>query len=336
MGVPPVPSSYRSSRPRNDPVTPRSGWASAHQARQHPTRHCIWWSRRRCSEIVERVLGPPRRPGPVHRGSGGAAPSGAGRQPVVVGGHGDPLAAASSPPPPYAAPEYGVRSGMPLRTAVRRCPDVVFLLADNPAYEAASEDVRAVLRRLRPERRRRGRDHGRGRGVRRDHDGRPRGLARRIQEAVYTQTRLSCSVGVGDNLLRAKIATEFAKPPCAMTVGRASERASSGSPGRTGMRRWATGRHERVGHRPPTPHASWPNAVCTPCASWLQQTRPRPRPTSGRLSARDTSSRGAVSGLWRCAASRGCPAPAATRRPSPPTSPNGPRYARRPQGSLAG
>jgi hypothetical protein len=39
----------------------------------------------------------------------------------------------------------------------------------------------------------------------------------------------------------------------------------------------------------------------------------------GRASAGGTSSWGAVSGLWRCAASRGCPAPAATRRPSPPT-----------------
>ena len=39
---------------------------------------------------------------------------------------------------------------MPLRTAVRRCPDVVFLPADNPAYEAASEDVMAVLRGFGP------------------------------------------------------------------------------------------------------------------------------------------------------------------------------------------
>ena len=39
---------------------------------------------------------------------------------------------------------------MPLRTAGRRCPDVVFLLADNPAYEAASEDVMAVLRSFGP------------------------------------------------------------------------------------------------------------------------------------------------------------------------------------------
>ena len=41
----------------------------------------------------------------------------------------------------------------------------------------------------------------------------PEGLAGRIREAVHTRTGLTCCVGIGDNLLRAKIATEFAKPP---------------------------------------------------------------------------------------------------------------------------
>ncbi len=35
----------------------------------------------------------------------------------------------------HAAREFGVRSGMPLRTATKRCPDAVCLPADNPAYE---------------------------------------------------------------------------------------------------------------------------------------------------------------------------------------------------------
>ena len=54
----------------------------------------------------------------------------------------------------------------------------------------------------------------------------PEGLARRIREAVRTQTRLTCCVGIGDNLLRAKIATEFAKPPV---------RSESGVPAGTGV-----------------------------------------------------------------------------------------------------
>ena len=40
----------------------------------------------------------------------------------------------------------------------------------------------------------------------------PEALAGAVQRAVLDETGLSCSVGIGDNLLRAKIATEFGKP----------------------------------------------------------------------------------------------------------------------------
>jgi DNA polymerase IV len=59
-------------------------------------------------------------------------------RPVVVGGSGDPtqarqvVATAS-----YEARAFGVRSGMGLREAARRCPGAVFLPSDAPAYEAA-------------------------------------------------------------------------------------------------------------------------------------------------------------------------------------------------------
>jgi len=40
----------------------------------------------------------------------------------------------------------------------------------------------------------------------------PQDLARRVQAAVLDATGLNCSVGIGDNKLRAKIATGFGKP----------------------------------------------------------------------------------------------------------------------------
>jgi DNA polymerase-4 len=139
-------------------------------------------------------------------------------RPVVVGGHGDPTRRGVVATASYAAREYGVRSGMPLRTAARRCPDAVFLPADNPAYEAASEEVMAVLRDFGPT------DGAVVEvlgwdeafvGARFDGAGSddPEELARRIRAAVHARTRLTCCVGIGDNLLRAKIATGFAKPP---------------------------------------------------------------------------------------------------------------------------
>src|SRR5262245_62892682 len=67
-------------------------------------------------------------------------------RPVIVGGDGDPtrprqvVATAS-----YEARAFGVRSGMPLVTAARKCPEGVFLPSDKPAYEAASARVMATL-----------------------------------------------------------------------------------------------------------------------------------------------------------------------------------------------
>ena len=66
--------------------------------------------------------------------------------PVVVGGAGDPTQRSVVATASYAAREFGVHSGMPMRTALRKCPDAVFLPADNPAYEEASAQVQEVLR----------------------------------------------------------------------------------------------------------------------------------------------------------------------------------------------
>jgi DNA polymerase IV len=130
-------------------------------------------------------------------------------RPVVVGGKGDPTQRAVVATASYEARQHGVRSGMPLRTAAKRCPEAVFLPADNAHYEAVSEEVMATLR-ARP-------------GVvvevmgwdeafvGADVDD-PEELAHAIRADVLARTRLRCSIGIGDNMLRAKLATAFAKP----------------------------------------------------------------------------------------------------------------------------
>jgi DNA polymerase-4 len=129
--------------------------------------------------------------------------------PVVVGGRGDPTERGVVSTASYEARAFGVRSGMPLRTAVRRCPDAVVLPVDKPAYDAASAVVMQTLRAV-P-----------GTvvevlgwdeafvGVEADD---PEPVARRIQADVLAATDLHCTVGIGDTKVRAKIATEFGKP----------------------------------------------------------------------------------------------------------------------------
>ncbi|GAA4413371.1 DNA polymerase IV [Fodinibacter luteus] len=129
--------------------------------------------------------------------------------PLIVGGRGDPTERGVVSTASYEARAFGVRSGMPLRTAVRRCPEAVVLPVDKPAYDAASAVVMGTLRAV-P-----------GAvvevlgwdeafvGV---EAADPEAVARRIQADVLAATDLHCSIGIGDTKVRAKIATEFGKP----------------------------------------------------------------------------------------------------------------------------
>ncbi|HEU5045565.1 MAG TPA: DNA polymerase IV [Nocardioidaceae bacterium] len=129
-------------------------------------------------------------------------------RPVVVGGRGDPTQRGVVSTASYAAREYGVGSGMPLRTAARKCPDAVFLPVDAPTYEAASAQVMDVLRSFDVPVQVLGWDEAFLAVSTED----PEAFARDIQKAVLEATGLHCSVGIGDNKLRAKIATGFGKP----------------------------------------------------------------------------------------------------------------------------
>jgi DNA polymerase-4 len=138
--------------------------------------------------------------------------------PVVVGGRGDPTERGVVSTASYAAREFGIGSGMPLRVAKRKCPEAVFLPVDAPAYDAVSARVMETLRALRwggvpvlvqvlgwdvafvgP-----GPGHG--------ELGDPEDMATLVMDSVLAATGLHCSVGIGDNTLRAKNATDFGKP----------------------------------------------------------------------------------------------------------------------------
>jgi DNA polymerase-4 len=128
--------------------------------------------------------------------------------PVVVGGDGDPTKRGVVSTASYEARAFGVRSGMPLRTALKKCPGAVFLAVDADRYLIASRDVMATLRSFPAVVQNAGWDEA-FMEVLTDE---PERLARDVQHAVLERTRLWCSIGVGDNKLRAKIASDMAKP----------------------------------------------------------------------------------------------------------------------------
>ena len=129
-------------------------------------------------------------------------------RPVVVGGRGDATERGVVSTASYEARAYGVGSGMPLRTAAKRCPEAVFLPVDGPAYEAASARVMDTLRSFDAVVEVLGWDEA-FLAVETDD---PEELASDVRARVLEATGLHCSVGIGDNKLRAKIATDFGKP----------------------------------------------------------------------------------------------------------------------------
>ena len=168
---------------------------------------CVPWCFPQAGRVgVERdTLGAARGPRPVHRGGRGAAAPELRGRPVVVGGDGDPTKRGVVSTASYEAREYGVHSGLPLRTAAKRLPDAVFLPVDRAAYEEISETVMAVLRSTGAVVEVLGWDEA---FVGVDADD-PEAFARSLRAASWRRHNLDCTVGIGENKLQAKIATGF-------------------------------------------------------------------------------------------------------------------------------
>lgn len=131
-------------------------------------------------------------------------------QPVLVGGKGNRgvVAAAS-----YEARAFGVRSAMPVREALRRCPDAVCVAPRLDRYRDVSQHVFHVFRSITPE----------VEGLSLDEAfldvtgsvglfGDPVIIAQRIRADILEATALTASVGVASNKLVAKIASDLDKP----------------------------------------------------------------------------------------------------------------------------
>lgn len=131
-------------------------------------------------------------------------------KPVVVGGGSNRgvVAAAS-----YEAREFGVRSAMPMRDAMRRCPNLVRVAPRMSLYQAVSEDIFVIFREFTPVVEGLSLDeafldvtasrvlHGSGPEI-----------AARIKQVISERTQLTASVGVAENKLVAKIASDLDKP----------------------------------------------------------------------------------------------------------------------------
>ncbi|MEO0574925.1 MAG: DNA polymerase IV [Pseudomonadota bacterium] len=141
-------------------------------------------------------------------------------KPVIVGGSGGRgvVAAAS-----YESRRFGVRSAMPVRDALRRCPDAICVKPRLDHYRAVSKQIFAIFRSITPEVEGLSLDEA-FLDVTHSHDlfGDAITIARQIKDDIFATTALRASVGVAANKLVAKVASDLDKPD-GLTVVRAGE-----------------------------------------------------------------------------------------------------------------
>ena len=113
----------------------------------------------------------------------------------------------------YEARKYGIRSAMPMVEALRRCPELLCVRPRISHYKSVSDQIFALFREFTP----------RVEGLSLDEAfldvtasvalfGSPVGIAATIKERVREETSLTASVGVAENKLVAKIASDLDKP----------------------------------------------------------------------------------------------------------------------------
>lgn len=140
-------------------------------------------------------------------------------RPVAVGGmHRGVVAAAS-----YEARKFGVKSAMPSASAIRRCPDLVFVKPRFDAYREVSRQIRAIFADYTPLVEPLSLDEAyldvtedlKGIGIATE-------IAKEIRARIRAETRLTASAGVSYNKFLAKLASDQNKPDglCVIPPGR--------------------------------------------------------------------------------------------------------------------
>ncbi len=137
---------------------------------------------------------------------------------LVVGGRKESRGVVQSAS--YGARAFGVRAGMPIAEAARRCPGATFVKGRFTDYRDASRAVREVLRGHSPVVAMASLDE-----AYLDYAGTERlwpvsllPEAEAIRDGVKAATGLDCSVGIGPNRMVAKLASDYAKPRGLMEV----------------------------------------------------------------------------------------------------------------------
>ena len=136
-------------------------------------------------------------------------------RPVIVGGtSGRGVVASAS----YEARAYGVHAAMPTATAMRCCPDGVFISPSHTRYDEMNRRLLEIVESVTPEFEPIAYDEAfiDVSGAHRLF-GESAAIARHLRNEVQAELGLTCSVGVANTKLIAKLASKAAKPSVALS-----------------------------------------------------------------------------------------------------------------------
>jgi len=138
-------------------------------------------------------------------------------KPLIVGGTGGRGVVAAAN---YAVRRFGVRSAMPMREALRRCPEAICIRPRMARYQEVSAEVFEIFRFFTPL----------VEGLSLDEAflditasqllrGNPEVIGNEIRRRIRAATQLTASVGIAPNKLLAKIASDLNKPDGLCRIG---------------------------------------------------------------------------------------------------------------------
>ncbi len=132
-------------------------------------------------------------------------------KPVIVGGPIDSRGVVSACS--YETRPFGVRSGMPIRQALQRCPEAIIISGSLKQYGYDSAELMNLLSKFTPQVEPFSIDEAflDVTGSMRLH-GSPSHLAQLIKESINNKLELTCSIGVSENKIMAKMASKLDKP----------------------------------------------------------------------------------------------------------------------------
>jgi len=131
-------------------------------------------------------------------------------KPIAVTGAGERTVITTSS---YEARAYGVKTGMTTYKAKKLCPNIIFVIGNNKKYSQACKGLEQICLRFTPDIEIYSIDEVFLDITGSHHlSGGPENLAKTIKDTVKNELGITCTVGMGPNILVAKLASDLAKP----------------------------------------------------------------------------------------------------------------------------